>query len=315
MSEEKKSSAAKNSPEWFVQGFLFRLGETFDRFVGRDWSPSSNLATSQLIDRLKRLVDSEVRVEDNRKYIPHNIRLKIQWDQFSIDSDDSLKRLETELLTALLDHINDMRYYTYAPLSLIVKSDYFIQGVKLFAGFELVEDQGRETAIGISVPKEIKETAEPRAVSKLSKRIELDVSLGAAITKQIHEFTTGDRKSIGRTKETDITINDPSISKLHAAIVLAQNGDFYLADTGSTNGTFIDDRRVAYGTSETINSGQQIKLGNVPVSITITVDESKPVTETNDDVYRVGEFEFSGTRSFSEAEASIPEPKNSEVEK
>ena len=49
------------SPDWFVRGVLTKLGETFDQFTGRNWKPSSSLATSELTERLKILLDAEAK--------------------------------------------------------------------------------------------------------------------------------------------------------------------------------------------------------------------------------------------------------------
>lgn len=129
---ETKPTAKKNvSPDWFVQGILTRIGDTFDRLTGRGWKPSSTLATSELIERMKRLLDAEAKEgPENRIYVPHNIKLKMQWDKFSTDTNDGLAKLESEFLIAAVDHINDRHYYTYAPLSIEVKPDYFTSGVK-----------------------------------------------------------------------------------------------------------------------------------------------------------------------------------------
>src|SRR5687767_11726595 len=125
------------TPDWLVQGALTKIGDTFDRLTGRRWRPSSSLATSGLIERMKSLLDAEAQPdEEGRKFVPHNIKLKMQWDKFSTDSEDGLRKLEHELLTAAVDHINDQRYYTHAPLKLEVKPDYFTQGVKLFVSFD-----------------------------------------------------------------------------------------------------------------------------------------------------------------------------------
>src|SRR5918996_629629 len=99
------------TPDWFVQGALTRIGDMFDRLTGRGWKPSSSLATSEVIERMKRLMSAEIKsVENGRKFVPHNIKLKMQWDKFSTDSETSLKALENELLTAAVDFINDHRY-------------------------------------------------------------------------------------------------------------------------------------------------------------------------------------------------------------
>ena len=51
------------------------------------------------------------------------------------------------------------------------------------------------------------------------------------------------------------------VSRSHAFIEYI-NGDFLLADNNSTNGTFLNDKRVAV-LQETLRSGDEIRLGNV----------------------------------------------------
>jgi len=59
MTEEAKPSNKKFSPDWFMRGALTRIGDSFDRLTGRKWVPSSSLAASALIERIKKLLDSE----------------------------------------------------------------------------------------------------------------------------------------------------------------------------------------------------------------------------------------------------------------
>ena len=69
--------ASKNSfsPDWLVQGVLTKLGDVFDKLTGRGWKPSSSLATSELIEKLKSLLDSEAEPSDDGRgtFVPHNI--------------------------------------------------------------------------------------------------------------------------------------------------------------------------------------------------------------------------------------------------
>jgi len=109
-----------------MRGVLTKLGDTFDRLTGRRWTPSSSLATSELIEKLKKLLDTEVKdLGAKGKFVPHNIKLKMQWDKFSTDSEEAITRLENELKIATIDHINDNRYHTYAPIHLEITPDYF----------------------------------------------------------------------------------------------------------------------------------------------------------------------------------------------
>ncbi|MCA1637686.1 MAG: hypothetical protein LC768_05010 [Acidobacteria bacterium] len=156
MSENNTPATKKNfSLDWLVRGTLTKLGDMFDDFMGRSWKPSSSWATSELIERLKKLLDVEAKnLNGNELFVPHHIKLKMQWDKFSIDSDDSeksLKTLENELLIAAIDHINDRRYHTFAPLQLEIKPDYFTEGIKLQASFDKFVEEENEGEIGINV--------------------------------------------------------------------------------------------------------------------------------------------------------------------
>jgi hypothetical protein len=151
--ENPQTPKKKITPDWLVQGALTRIGDTFDKLTGRGWRPSSSLATSGLIERMKMLLEAEIKVDDEgRKYVPHNITLKMQWDKFSTDSDESLRKLENELLTAAVDFISDNRYYTHAPIKLEAKPDYFTEGVKLFVSYEKFDEERGERELNVTVP-------------------------------------------------------------------------------------------------------------------------------------------------------------------
>lgn len=60
-------------------------------------------------------------------------------------------------------------------------------------------------------------------------------------------------------------IDDASVSKIHASLVLNAENQLMVADTGSTNGTFINGQRIAYGKAFMINDGDMVKFGTVEV--------------------------------------------------
>jgi pSer/pThr/pTyr-binding forkhead associated (FHA) protein len=78
-------------------------------------------------------------------------------------------------------------------------------------------------------------------------------------------FVDGKRFSVGRTKGNDLNIDDNSVSKTHAALVLNQERILQVADTGSTNGTFINGQRIAYGKAFPIRDGDKVRFGTVDV--------------------------------------------------
>ncbi len=64
--------------------------------------------------------------------------------------------------------------------------------------------------------------------------------------------------TIGRSEQNDIAIADPEVSRRHARITF-QNGAFLLEDLGSTNGTFVNGRRL--NTPTPLKDGDIIYLG------------------------------------------------------
>jgi hypothetical protein len=66
---------------------------------------------------------------------------------------------------------------------------------------------------------------------------------------------------IGRSRENQIVLDDPSVSRLHATIIVNGNS-YFVRDNGSTNGTFINGRRIQ---QEALQMTDILKVGNVVV--------------------------------------------------
>ncbi len=310
MTESKASSAKKSfSLDWLMRGVLTKVGESFDKLTGRNWKPSSSLATSELIERLKSLLDSEAKKsDDNRWFVPHNLKLKMQWDKFSTDAESALKKLENELLIAAIDHINDKRYHTFAPMKLEIMPDYFTVGVKLMASFDKFGDEGEgEAAINVPVPdlKNVLLTPLTEIPAEPEKEIyTAEFSIKDKLRKKELAFAERQRLSVGRTKENDLWIDDASVSKIHAALVLNSDKQLMVADTGSTNGTFINKQRISYGKAILIKDGDKLKFGTVEVALERIVKEIEPDEfHTQEDTFIKEDFstntEFETKEDFS----------------
>ncbi len=288
MSENKLTPVKKSvSADWLVRGVLAKIGEIFDRFTGRDWKPSSSLATSELAEKLKSLLDAEAKKSsDDKWFVPHNIKLKMQWDKFSTDAEIALKKLENELLIAAIDHINDKRYHTFAPLELEIKPDYFTQGVQLLASFDKFGDEEQsEAAINVSIPdlKNIQLNPPPKVFAEPEKEIYIaEFTVKDKLTKKQLTFAERQRLSVGRTKENDLWIDDPSVSKIHAALILNSERHLMVADTGSTNGTFINNERIAYGKAIVVKDTDKLKFGTIEVALEHIIKEIEEADRISD---------------------------------
>jgi len=304
--ENPQTPKKKITPDWLVQGALTRIGDTFDKLTGRGWRPSSSLATSGLIERLKMLLEAEIKEDDEgRKYVPHNITLKMQWDKFSTDSDESLRKLENELLTAAVDFISDNRYYTHAPIKLEAKPDYFTEGVKLFVSYEKFDEERGERELNVTVPAAQvghlipAEFAQQESVPPTLAAGDLVVryKLNEKPIEKRFDLKQGDRLTVGRTKENNIAIDHTSVSKLHASLLLNKDGKLVVADTGSTNGTYLNDERIAYGKAIEVFAGDRVKFGAIDVELEFKLaeartDEPPVLSDAPTEAFRVGDFQF-----------------------
>jgi len=70
-----------------------------------------------------------------------------------------------------------------------------------------------------------------------------------------------DSLSIGRSRESDIFLEDLAVSRLHASIVSMGNGNYALKDEGSANGTKVNGQVVNKYQTYPLQEGDRIQLG------------------------------------------------------
>ncbi|NIM20536.1 MAG: FHA domain-containing protein [Candidatus Latescibacteria bacterium] len=75
--------------------------------------------------------------------------------------------------------------------------------------------------------------------------------------------------SIGRDNKNKLPIDNSAVSRYHA-VITSHNGNFYLEDLNSTNGTFLNGRQIL---KDRINPGDAIRIANVGIAV-----EAEPTT-------------------------------------
>jgi pSer/pThr/pTyr-binding forkhead associated (FHA) protein len=68
---------------------------------------------------------------------------------------------------------------------------------------------------------------------------------------------TGEKMTIGRSPETDVFLDDVTVSREHATLV-RRGGEWYLDDSGSLNGTYVNRQRVD---SHRLADGDELQIG------------------------------------------------------
>ena len=71
----------------------------------------------------------------------------------------------------------------------------------------------------------------------------------------------GDIRTIGRAAGAQFIVDAPLVSRVHCRLTLSADGDLTVEDLGSTNGTYVNDRRVEHPTA--LQAADTLKVGRV----------------------------------------------------
>ena len=88
------------------------------------------------------------------------------------------------------------------------------------------------------------------------------VILNQGMTGRSHELAV-DRTTVGRVEDNTLHIMDASVSSHHCEILL-RGADILIRDLNSTNGTFINNEKVA---EAVLKPGQTLRLGQVELKL------------------------------------------------
>jgi len=82
--------------------------------------------------------------------------------------------------------------------------------------------------------------------------------------------------SVGRGDDCDILIDDPSVSRKHAEFVVTLDGEFYLSDCASTQGTYIaEDGDWAAITQRFVNLSDKLLFGRHQIGVNEVIHRVK----------------------------------------
>jgi hypothetical protein len=268
MTEDQKQPPKKKEealPERFLRRVLEGVGDVVDRKFGRTVDSRIGLTTAKLIERMKHSIDERVRNEGSRgRFAPHHLKMKLEWGTHSEAPIEIIKELEHEVLAAAIDHINDQRYNTLAPLHIETEVDIFTTGISVDPTFGEFEEE-------LQKQDEAKRAARNGVTPKGELGIpDMPVTARVSLREGTRDLNLifrpgGRRLNVGRAADCDIPLNEASVSKIHAALVMNSEGTLFVADTGSTNGTYINGRRIAYGEARQIEAGDVVGFGEVEV--------------------------------------------------
>jgi ABC transport system ATP-binding/permease protein len=74
----------------------------------------------------------------------------------------------------------------------------------------------------------------------------------------------GGLKTMGRAVRADFVLDAPLVSRLHCRFQALPSGELEVDDLGSTNGTFVNDRRVKRAR---LQAGDRVRVGRVELTV------------------------------------------------
>jgi pSer/pThr/pTyr-binding forkhead associated (FHA) protein len=82
----------------------------------------------------------------------------------------------------------------------------------------------------------------------------------------------GTLKTVGRAPRADFVIDVPLVSRVHCRLAVSETGELELEDMGSTNGTFVNGKKVTAKTM--LNDGDRVMFGRVEFLVNSGADRA-----------------------------------------
>lgn len=195
----------------------------------------SDLEPAQIARKLVSTMEAQTRDDDGRLHAPGSYAVYVSPADF--------------------ERLNERRQYLERAWADVLKNLAAKVGVTFEEGKARVTMSSRENvptgAVEIVVAQ-----GEPRASSSLQLR-----TLEGVPPDGLYALRRTAR--IGRSEESEIVLLDPSVSRAHAVVEVA-GGNAHVRDLGSTNGTFLNGRRVE---SERLREGDELRFGNTRMRV------------------------------------------------
>jgi len=222
----------------------------------------TQLQPIEVAKRLTREVETHRAVSVNTTYVPNVYTVQLSAETYAGFQEIS-GRLLAELEQYLREFTTEHNYQTIGPIAVRLAENADIKiGEMLITA---ANDAGAAPSVppAPSVLRSFPTSSPPAHDDAEQERTEL-----IAVPASLLEITAGecvgrviplrDGFTIGRGQTNALPLADPGASRRHAEIV-NEDDNWVLRDTGSTNGTYVNDRRI---TEHVLRSGDVVKIGN-----------------------------------------------------
>ncbi len=223
----------------------------------------------ELARRILKEMDAGRTVGVHETWVPNRFAFVLAPDDYE-RFQGTENSLRTELQQVVRDGASSRDWALVGPPEVVFEVDESLHSGRFLCEATLVEgpNASGEAAIAAAEAARAHHPANPadgrdgvaagdagRAPSAIQIPPELVTVAGPAPGK-VFELTK-DRLSLGRLPDSDIPLADPGASRRHAEI-RRENGEWVIADVGSTNGTMVNEHAVG---ERALHDGDRITIG------------------------------------------------------
>jgi hypothetical protein len=241
-----------------------KLEALFEGVFGRAFR--TNVQPVELARKLVKEMDDHRNVSVSRVYVPNEYTVYLapaDREQFETYE----RQLQDELSEYLAGHARREGYALLTPPRVLLETDddldigvFGIATRMVDAGGTAAAEAAPANATMIYKPSAMPQPQATEAASPVELGVQEEVSLlrfgGAS-----HELTKG-RVVLGRSRDADIQVTDPNVSRRHAEV--RQEGDaLWLVDLDSTNGIEVRGKRVK---RLKLEQGTRFTLGSTEIA-------------------------------------------------
>ncbi len=227
-----------------------RLEQACAAFVERTFAKTfpSDLEPAQIARKLVAVMEARTRGEEGQLSAPGSFVVSMHADDFErLEPHRAyLEREWSELLREMGARVG-IRYETEPRVAMLAR--------------EGVPRGAVEVAVAGEPDDHIRPSGTPAAPLR---RYHLRLLKGVS-AEDVYPLRHGDTMSVGRSTECDVALRDPAVSRIHAFIEM--DGAWpVVRDRGSTNGTFVNGKRVE---RLRLSDGDVLKLGNTQLRLEV----------------------------------------------
>jgi hypothetical protein len=248
-------------------------------------------STNELVVLLKAAIDARAIVDKGTflgsgrfRLAPHLFMVKLEWGEYSQTDPEVIRELEYNLLAEAIDYIQNSFYRTLAPPRVETEISPHATGITVEVTYGEFESRlwgplgkpGTEQVLEVIAAAERVTPSEQVAVGEGQDKDGRSV-LGEArpSTAIVAAFGGGEKwleiavggraLLVGRAPGSDLLLEDPSVSRLHATIALDGGGQLLVADAESAHGSYINGTAISAGEARPVTERDIVRFGQVEV--------------------------------------------------